>query len=122
MRGAMAMLLLACVAACASTGGGSARNPNVLTLAEIEAADQMTAWDLVQVERPWWLRKRGATSFSQETPVLVYMHGNRLGGPEQLEQISTIDIREMRYFGAAEAQARFGLGNVSGAIEIFTRR
>lgn len=109
------------VAGCAAAGTGSA-NGSVITRDQIAAANQMTALEVVRTERPHWLRHRGSTSFSSETPIKVYIDGVPAGGPEMLSEVATINIEEIRYYSPREAQFKFGTGHVQGAIEVVTLR
>jgi hypothetical protein len=52
----------------------------------------------------------------------VYMNGSQLGNIEYLKQVYVIDVAELRFWGAGEAGARFGMGNPRGVIEIIPRR
>ena len=127
MRMLAAAALLLGLTACASTPSGEdrpRRSQDVLTLEEIHEsnADQFSAYDLIRTRRPAWLRTRGTNSVYAEDPIMVYVDGNRLGGPEVLETIPAMNIEEARFYTAAQAQARFGLGNTNGAIAIKTRR
>lgn len=120
------MLLLAAVslaAGCAtSSGASSGSNRSVLTLEEIQAHDYGNVYDLIQAERPWWLRARGAKSFTHETPIMVYVDGSEVGTTEALRTMSPYQYVRIQYYGAGQAQVRFGTGNVSGAIELTTQR
>jgi hypothetical protein len=127
MRTFVPAVLLLALTACASssTGERTSRSRDVLTLEEIQEshADQFSAFELIRNRRPAWLRTRGSTSMSlEEDPINVYVDGIRLGGPEVLETIPAVHVEEARFYTAAQAQARFGLGNTNGAIAIVTRR
>ena len=118
---AVAVVLLA--GGCASAGSGIRTDRSVITRAEIEASNQTNAYDLVRAERPHWIRVRGTTSFTHEPMIPVYVDGLRLGDqPEALGEISVIDIEEIRYYDARQAQFKFGTGNVHGAIEVILQR
>lgn len=117
---ALALTLGGCAAA--SSGGGSSRNTSVLTRDEIVEANQMDALQLVRAERPQWLFRRGARTMSGETDVVVYLDGSRLGGPESLADIATITIERMRHYSEREAQYRWGVGHLHGAIEVISRK
>lgn len=122
MRLLTAMLMAAILGACASAGDGQPRpDRNVLTQAQIDAAVETNAYDLIRVYRPLWLNVRGANSVSSDNPIMVYLDGTRIGDTDALRSISPNDIFEIRFYGAAQAQARFGLGNTRGAIAITTR-
>jgi hypothetical protein len=113
------------MAGCAAGSAGSVNRPDrsVITRAEIEASNQTNAYDLVRAVRPHWVRPRGVTSVRQEPMIPVYMDGLRLGDqPQALAEVSILDIEEIRYYDGGQAQFKFGLGNVQGAIEIILRR
>lgn len=119
------LLLIAAVVAltgCASAGAGTSRDQSVITRDEIVEANQMNALDLVQVHRPHWLRTRGSTSFTNEPAIVVYIDGVRSGGTDMLANVAAINIQEIRHYSAREAQFKFGVGHVQGAIEVITRR
>lgn len=125
MRILTASLLLLASTACATTPGQERprRSQDILTLEEIQetGAQHFNAYDLIRNRRPAWLRTRGTNSLMAPDPIMVYIDGTRLGGPETLQGIPAMDIEEIRFYDAAEAQARFGLGNTNGAIAVETR-
>ena len=125
---ATAMVMLA---ACAS-GGGSAsaarQNPTVISTEEIVASSASNAYEVIQRLRPNFLRTRGAvhgtpgaTNAMEMVDLVVYLNENRLGGSDQLRQISTGDIREIRYFNSSEATTKWGTGHSAGAIQVVSR-
>lgn len=116
-------LLVGAIGGCAPSGPGTTRpNPNILTRDEIAESGARNAFELVQNERPIWLRERGAVSFAQETDVIVYMDGTRIGGREALRDINPANIDHLEFFDARRATYRFGPGHVNGAILVFMRQ
>ena len=125
---ATAMVMLA---ACASGGGGASavkQNPNVISAEEIDASSASNAYEVIQRLRPSFLRTRGAvhgtpgaTNAMEMVDLVVYLNENRLGGSDQLRQISTSDIREIRYFNSPEATTKWGTGHSAGAIQVVSR-
>lgn len=115
--------LVLALAACAGPAApGTARpNANLITQAEIDEAGPASAYDLVQKLRPIWLRKRGNTSFTQDTDVVVYLDGVHMGNREALRDIFSTDIRSLEFLDARRATARFGVGHTGGAILVKTR-
>lgn len=113
-----ALLALVAVAACATAAPGTRRNQSVLTRKEIEDAPQLTAMELIQAQRPFWLQMRGNKSFTTAPHIPVYIDGVRAGEVDMLRQISTQDIEEIRHYDARQAQFKFGTGHEYGAIEI----
>lgn len=107
---------------CASASTGTTRDRSVLTREEIVDANELNALDLIRVHRPHWLRIRGSTSFNSEPVIVVYIDGVRAGEPDLLADVATINIEEVRHYDARQAQFKFGVGHVQGAIEVITRR
>ncbi|HSH46459.1 MAG TPA: hypothetical protein VK966_11510 [Longimicrobiales bacterium] len=119
----LTLALTLALAGCATAGGGGVtQDRDTLTRAQIEAAGQSTALDVIRSERPQWLRERGRHSITNQSDVAVYLDGTRLGGPGSLSGIAAMDIERMRYHSASEAQLKWGTGHVHGAIEVITRR
>ncbi|MCC6774419.1 MAG: hypothetical protein IT360_24760 [Gemmatimonadaceae bacterium] len=117
-----------------ATGGGGAPqarsaptrgNSNVIIEAEIAASGATSAMEAVQRLRPAMLRSRGAGSSVSNPggdPIAVYVDGVRAGGPEALNNVTGLSVKEIRFIGAADATTRFGTGHVSGAILVTTKR
>lgn len=110
------------LAGCASAAPGTAiGDRSVITHQEIEESGQVNVLELIQVERPHWLRLRGSQSFFQEPVIHVYIDGIRAGNTEILRDMSTNDVEAVRYYDARRAQFQFGSGHEHGAIEIVTQ-
>ena len=117
--------------ACASGGGGATaakQNPNVISTEEIVESSAANAYEVIQRLRPNFLRTRGAVhgtpggaNAMEMLDLVVYLNENRLGGSDQLRQISTNDIREIRYFNSSEATTKWGTGHSAGAIQVVSR-
>jgi hypothetical protein len=119
----LSLLAVLTLTACGSGQPGSPRpNPDQITRAEIDEAGPSNLFTLVQNLRPIWLRERGATSFTDETDVVVYLDRTRMGGRESLRSIHSSNVEMLQFFNAQRATARFGVGHVNGAILITTRR
>ncbi len=108
--------------AAASTSLARNRNSNVLEGAEIEASTAIDAYSLVQEARPTWLHSRGTISIRDPGAgvLQVYLNGNRFGDVNKLREIQRGEIRELRFFGAADAHLRYGVGHAGGVIEVST--
>jgi hypothetical protein len=114
------------VAACAgatqqSTSERTGRNR--LTREQLGAANSTNLYQAIGKVRPEWLSSRGPTSVTNATPtsVDVFMNGSMLGNADYLKQIGVLDVSEVRYWDAASASARFGMGHPRGVIEIVTK-
>jgi hypothetical protein len=121
------------LAACASgTGGGSTgapsssvrRDADIITVDEISTASGQTVFDVVRALRPAWLRRSRPTAMMQqnESELLVYVDGARFGDVESLRQIVPSTVQNIRYYSSSAAQAKFGAGNLQGAIEVTTKQ
>lgn len=117
---AVTLALALTLSGCAAAAGGGGRNLNVLTREEIAATTHVNALQVVESERPQWLFRRGARTVSGDTDIVVYLDGARIGGPEVLANIPAINVERMRFYSEREAQFRWGVGHLHGAIEVIT--
>lgn len=114
----------------AGTSAASAPRPargsaNVITEAEVLAANVNNAYEAIQRLRPTMLRGRGSASSSDQSGsqgLVVYVDGSPLGGVQALGNISALNVREIRYLSASDATTRFGTGHPVGAILVTTKR
>jgi len=98
------------------------RTSNLIEGPEIEASTALDAYALVQEARPLWLHSRGVVSIRDPTAgvLQVYLNGMQYGDVSRLREMMRTEIREIRFYGAAEAQQRFGTGHAGGVIEVST--
>jgi hypothetical protein len=94
---------------------------------ELHSSGDQYLYDVVRRLRPDWLRTHGSTSLAtgmsgntDGDPVHVYVGVIRMGGPEILTRLPTNNVDSLKFFSAAQAQARFGPGNVNGVIQVIT--
>ena len=103
---------------CASNNGERrpSRPRNIISQEEIqENATALNAYDIISFARPAWLRTR------DKTPE-VYLNGVQLGGLDQLSNISSSSIKELRLLTPSEAAVLYGTGaGMGGAIDIKIR-
>jgi len=109
--------------ACAGANTQATSQPssrNRLTREQLASANTANLYDAISKVRPEWLSSRGPTSVTNSTPtsVDVFMNGSMLGKAEFLKEIGVIDVTEVRYWDAASASARFGMGHPRGVIEV----
>ena len=120
-RSLLAVLVLF-AAACASSSGpraGTGRNPDVISQAELDQLGAQPVRQAIERLRPRFLSTRGRSSITQTSDVdriVVYLGTTRMGGPEALEQISTAQVKEIRYLSPTEATQRYGTNHMGGAI------
>ena len=110
----IATLLGACAPA-ASVGSAGA-DQRVATRAEIADSRRANLLEFVQSYRPQWLRARG--SAFEQSPVVIFLDGVRIGEVDALQGISTDFAGSLRYVTGPEAVGRWGPGHGSGAILI----
>lgn len=97
---------------------------NEIVLSELsEPVDGLSAYEVVRRYNSDWLRKRGPTSFNNPNPINVYLDntGSPYGTVEALQDIRAADVALIRHYDARQAQFKFGVGNVSGAILVETK-
>lgn len=122
---AFALLVLVC--ACASAGGTStprpARNANMLTGEEIQSRPGLTLYQLIERDRPTWLRTRGRTSINgADDAIVVYRDEVLQGGIGVLRDMTVAGVATIRRISGPEAEGRFGPGHQAGAILITSIR
>lgn len=93
----------------------AALGSNVISGTELRAATGMNAFEIVQRQRPAFLRNRSPL----HAPA-VFLNDMRLGGLETLREIPAASITEIRYLDATAATWRFGSGNSGGVIHVLT--
>jgi hypothetical protein len=118
-------LMLGVAAACASSTQGprtsGRRDARVLGAEEIRTSSASNMYDVIRSQRPEWLIKRGQTSINLEGDIVVYVDNVALGGPESLKSIDVQSVQSARFLNASEAQMRYGVGHMHGAIVVVTR-
>ena len=119
---ALALVLGAAVACASSTPRPSGRrDARILGAEEIRASSASNLYDVIRSQRPEWLIKRGQTSINYEGDIVVYVDNVALGGPESLKSIDVQSVQSARFLNASEAQMRYGVGHMHGAIVVITR-
>lgn len=119
--GLIAPVFLACSPP--STTAHPGRSASVITREEIVASQAANAYEAVSRLRPTFLQSRGQTTItgSDTGYPKVYLDHMPFGDITSLRSIDASGIHEIRYYDGPAASARFGLGNVSGAIEVLSR-
>jgi len=110
------------LSSCAPAGSRLSLSPHrsftQFSESEINAVSPVTAYDAVLRLRPTALNSAGGPSFAPT----VYLDGLRLGGADELQRISAIDIVGIQFLSPIEAAAKFGpTGRGGGAILLTTR-
>ena len=124
LRASIIVLCALFAAACSSTGGGGGSgNPDLITLEQIEALPEGTAFSVVQRYRSSWLRARTQATFGNPTPAYaeVFLDEMRFGDINSLGRINSSSIESIEYISATDATTRYGTGYMGGIIRINTR-
>ena len=123
------LLLPILVASCSGGGSGSGspapRDNNVITLAEIEATDATTAYQIVQQLRPrWMIRNRGQRTFNESGADYAKVIVDDMPPREFdfLRELRRDTLQEIRYLDPREATLLYGTGYNEGVIKVTTKR
>jgi hypothetical protein len=122
------LMLSVLTAACGGGGGAGSTAPrdyNVITLAEIEASQAETAYQLVQQLRPrWMIRNRGERTFSVDEADYAKVIVDEMPPREfdVLRELRRGTLQELRFLEPREATFLYGTGFNAGVIQVTTRR
>jgi len=119
LAGLVASVLLACAPPSTTR---TARDPKIITKEEILASHATNAYDAVSMLRPNFLQFHGQTTITGPDTGYprVYLDHILFGDLTSLRSLDAFGILEIHYYNGTEAQSRFGLGNVAGAIEVIS--
>lgn len=118
----VALVLSSCSSS--NAGGQSGVSSDKIVVAELSAPlGGLSAYEIVMRYNAGWLEQRGPDSFEGQADIQVYVDdtGHPYGSASSLRQIDAAQVESIEYFSDREAQFRFGLGNVAGAILVRTR-
>jgi hypothetical protein len=125
MRSAPLLLLLVLATGCVGNGvatGRAAGRSDYLTHDDLMAtAGQSNLYDALHAQRPNWLIARSTNSFLNPGQIQVYMDDVRIGGVDQLRNISLQGIDHVQWYDPITASSRWGLNHEMGAIVVATR-
>jgi hypothetical protein len=99
------------------------RQANVVTADEIKAQGATNLSDALRALRPTWFRvtpTRMTGGGVVADPISLFVDGRRVGTAANLNDIPINSVVAVRFYSASEAQGRFGMDNLSGAIEVTT--
>jgi hypothetical protein len=98
-------------------------NRNIITTAEIEAANASTAYDLIVKYHANFLHSRGPNSILLKQPKepTVYLDNVEYGTINSLRSIQASTIAEIRFIEGWDAMTKYGSDHVAGVIQITTR-
>lgn len=114
--------------AAAATPAGPRGSANLITEAEIAAANVETIYEVIERLRPNMLRTRGqmgrlsgasgSDPGASSSKIKVYQNGTPIGDISMLRSIQAASVKQVQYLNAADATTRFGTGVDAGAIVI----
>ena len=116
-------VLWACSSAKRPGEAGPRHDPNVLTREELGSVTAANLFEAIRALRPEWLSRRNPTTIltQGDYPIVVYMDRMRFGDVSSLRQLSVTMPLSVRFLSPSEAEGEFGVGNISGAIQVRTR-
>lgn len=128
-RIATLLLFSILIVACGVSGHSTSDEPSGGISSEIvmDSLDTqvggMSVYEIVQLYKPDWLRKRGRSSLQDPVPIKVYVDNttSSFGTVSDLRQLDAGNVSTVKRYTAVEAQSEFGIENTSGAILIRTK-
>ena len=104
------------------------RDRSTITAEEIAPLQVANLYEAVRRLHPEWLVARttmtpgSARTAQPVASIQVYVDGQKMGDAEHLKQFTVGSAVALKFYSAADAQTRFGLGNLNGVIEVITKR
>jgi hypothetical protein len=116
----------ACAGAASSGSAAPRRDATVITTEDMTRVQATNLYDVVHRLHPEWLNQRTAATVgslnsaapAQPIDVQVYLDSQHIGTSETLKQLMVSTASSLKYYTAAEAQTRFGAGNLNGVIQV----
>jgi lipoprotein-anchoring transpeptidase ErfK/SrfK len=123
---ALTTVAAACAGAAASGGSAPRRDSTVITAEDMTKVQATNLYDVVRRLHPEWLNQRTAATVgslnsaapAQPVDVQVFVDSQHIGTSETLKQLTISTTTSLKYYTAAEAQTRFGAGNLNGVIQV----
>lgn len=110
---------LACACARPPAATVPRSSSRVLAGSELQHPAAANAFDLIRVRRPAFFSRSGPAG--EDLPV-VYIDDVPVLALDELRQVPTYALVEIRYLTASEATFRYGFGHSGGAIVVRTDR
>jgi hypothetical protein len=129
-RRLITITLVGVAAACAGPAGSASTSPRhdstVITAEDMTRVQATNLYDVVHRLHPEWLNQRTAATVgsldsrapAQPIDVQVFLDSQHIGTSETLKQLVVSTTSSLKYYSAAEAQTRFGAGNLNGVIQV----
>ena len=93
-----------------------------VTATDLSTATQTNLLAYIRAERPRWLESRSPRNLGgRALDIFVFVDDQRLGGIDQLRNISLSGVRQIRFYDASEAQQRFNVRDAGGVINVITK-
>jgi len=116
----------ACAGAATSGGSTPRRDSSVITAEDMTKVQATNLYDVVRRLHPEWLNQRTAATVgslnnaapAQPIDVQIFIDSQHVGTSETLKQLVVSTTSSLKYYTAAEAQTRFGAGNLNGVIQV----
>ena len=110
------VLLLAAALGCQNVHEVAPRDAERLTQAQMREGHFTNVYDAVAALRSQWLTVRGTDSFGDTSQVWVYFDQTRLGGVDELRNVTVNSVAWARHYNGVDATMRWGVGHSAGVI------
>jgi hypothetical protein len=110
-----------------TAAGAVTRDHSVIDAADMEPLQVANLYEAVEKLHPEWIRGRQTNRASRDRDGQIlagqaelFIDGARQGSIDLMRSMRVQDVTMIRFYSASEAQAKFGMGNMTTVIALTT--
>jgi len=112
-----------------SEAGAVTRDHTVIDATDMEPLQVANLYEAVEKLHPEWIRGRQTNRASRDRDGQIlpgqselFIDGQRQGSIDLMRSMRVGDVRTVKFYSASEAQAKFGMGNMTTVIALTTAK
>jgi hypothetical protein len=112
-----------------SEAGATTRDHTVIVATDMESLQVANLYEAVEKLHPEWIRGRQTNRASRDRDGQIlpgqselFIDGQRQGSIDLMRSMRVGDVTTVKFYSASEAQAKFGMGNMTTVIALTTAK